>query len=409
MKIGILFKHAKTGGGIYQYFLALMDCLRSFNGEDQFFLFHCNNIESLSVYRKAGIKTITLQSEKDSSFKVVHTHRLNPCHEAIHNGKRVFFRTKSLTSELKIEAAKHKIDLMLYPVPERESFEVGVPYVMAIHDISHRIHPEFKEFNSDGIYEQREYVYDNGIKNAFFIMVDSEVGKEQVMDYYDTEREKIKVLPFIPPPYLFKESNKDSAASVRAKYQLPDKFIFYPAQFWPHKNHENLIRALHSIKKSKGEEVTAVFVGAKQERWNGFRKMINLAKALKVEGQIIDLEYVESKRMRALYEMATALVMPTFLGPTNLPILEAFAVGCPVIASDIKGVREQVGDAGILADPNSPEEIGMAIYRVWTDGILRSALVKRGHERMKRWTRKDFSNGLKAIIDLCRERLNKRK
>ncbi|RLJ07200.1 MAG: hypothetical protein DRP16_03925 [Candidatus Aenigmatarchaeota archaeon] len=137
--------------------------------------------------------------------------------------------------------------------------------------------------------------------------------------------------------------------------------------------------------------------------------MINLAKALKVEGQIIDLEYVESKRMRSLYEMATALVMPTFLGPTNLPILEAFAVGCPVIASDIKGVREQVGDAGILADPNSPEEIGMAIYRVWTDGILRSALVKRGHERMKRWTRKDFSNGLKAIIDLCRERLNKRK
>ncbi|RLB83733.1 MAG: hypothetical protein DRH17_00840 [Deltaproteobacteria bacterium] len=405
MKIGVFFKHEKTGGGIYQYFLTLIDCIRNFNGEDRFFLFHCYNIESLSAYRRADIKTIRLQSEKNCPLKVVSRRGLDPCHEAIHHGKRVFFRTRSLTSELKIEAAKHKIDLMLYPAPERESFEVGVPYVMAIHDISHRIHPEFKEFSVDGIYEQREYIYDNGIKDAHFIMVDSEVGKEQLIDYYDTGPEKIKVLPFIPPPHLFEESKKDSVDEIRARYQLPDKFIFYPAQFWPHKNHENLIRALYFIKKSKGEEVTAVFVGSKQERWNGFRKMINLAKALNIESQIIYLGYIESEHMRALYEMATALVMPTFLGPTNLPILEAFTMGCPVITSDIKGVREQVGDAGILADPNSPEEIGMAIYQVWTDGALRRMLAKRGHERISKWTREGFCSRLKAIIDTCRERL----
>ena len=73
-----------------------------------------------------------------------------------------------------------------------------------------------------------------------------------------------------------------------------------------------------------------------------------------------------------------ALVMPTFFGPTNIPILEAWAFGCPVLTSDIRGIREQVGDAAVLVNPRSVEAIADGIYRLWTDENLGRMLGERG-------------------------------
>ena len=82
---------------------------------------------------------------------------------------------------------------------------------------------------------------------------------------------------------------------------------------------------------------------------------MNTARELKVDRQIRHLGYVPANDMAALYANAEALVMPTFFGPTNIPILEAWGLGCPVITSDIRALREQAGDAALLADPNSAD------------------------------------------------------
>lgn len=368
-------------------------------------MFHTQDIECLSDYREAGIRTIKLEHIESPSGQVSSGGEIKVRYEAIHNDERITFRTKPVTQELRAEISKHKIDMMVYPAPERESFEVGVPYIMAIHDIAHRLLPQFREFNTDGIYQQREYVYTNGIENARVILADSEVGKQQLIDWYKAEPSKIRALPFVSPSYLSKKIDIDAIGRVRAKYQLPDRFIFYPAQFWPHKNHKNLIRALFFIKKSKGEKIPAVFAGSKQERWDGFESVKGLAKELKIEDLMFYLGYADQKDMRALYDMANALVMPTFLGPTNLPIIEAFALGCPVIASDINGMREQVGEAGILVNPSSPEDIAEAIYQIWTDEEFRNSMAKRGLKKIKEWTAADFHEKLMEIIEDCRERL----
>lgn len=405
MRIGILFRHGKIGGGIYQYFLSIMDSLARCNREDEIFLFHTQNIERLPAYREAGIRTIQLDNGESYSGQLPSAGGLNPAYDAIHNNKRIKFRTKSLTQELRAEISKHNIDMMVYPAPERESFEVGVPYVIAIHDIAHRLLPQFKEFSADGIYEQREYVYTNGINKACVILADSEVGKRQLIDCYNIEPTKIKILPFAASSYLLKEIDAYMMGRLKVSYRLPDRFVFYPAQFWPHKNHENIIRAIFLIKQNKGERFPAVFVGSKQERWDGFERVQRLANQLKIEDLIVYLGYVPSAHMRALYELAIALVMPTFLGPTNIPILEAFAVGCPVIASDISGVKEQLGDAGILVDPNSPEEIAEAIHRVGMDEALRDELIRKGHKKANGWTSSEFSVRFMEIVDSCKKGL----
>ena len=67
------------------------------------------------------------------------------------------------------------VDLMIYPESTRLSFEAGVPYIMAIHDLQHRLQPEFPEVSADGEWERREYRFRNGARCAMLLLADSEV------------------------------------------------------------------------------------------------------------------------------------------------------------------------------------------------------------------------------------------
>ncbi|RJR42645.1 MAG: glycosyltransferase family 1 protein [Desulfobacteraceae bacterium] len=293
---------------------------------------------------------------------------------------------------------------MLYPTPEREAFETGIPYIMAVHDVAHRLLPHFPEFTADGVLNQREYVYTEGIKNACFILADSESGKEQVRTFYDVDPGRIPVLPFVPPFYILDESVKKHEEEWGVlKKGLPSRYLLYPAQLWPHKNHEGLIRAIALIKKTHGIKVPAVFTGAEGDSEN-LDRLRALGSSLGVQDQITWMGYLASPLMRFLYGEALAMVMPTFLGPTNLPILEAFATGCPVIASDIPGARELVGDAAILIDPGNPEEIASSILRLLSDENLRGMLVRRGILRTADRTPQAFSSKLWSLIDQLKPR-----
>ena len=177
---------------------------------------------------------------------------------------------------------------------------------------------------------------------------------------------------------------------------LPQRYLFYPAQFWPHKNHLRLVEAL-GILRQRDLRVPLVLTGS----WSGtlrertFEKTMSHARSMNVDEQLTVLGYVPDSDMAGLYRGAAALVFPTFFGPTNLPIIEAWALGCPVVTSDIRGIREQVGDAALLADPREPEALAAAIERVWTDEELARELVARGRARVQAFSPEDFRRRLR--------------
>ena len=103
--------------------------------------------------------------------------------------------------------------------------------------------------------------------------------------------------------------------------------------------------------------------------------------------------------MVGLYRNAFALTYLTFFGPENLPPLEAFALGCPVIASDVAGAQEQLGECALLVDPKSPEEIASAIKSLRDDPDLRKTLVDCGFSRASRFTGRDYVRGVFRILD----------
>ncbi len=187
------------------------------------------------------------------------------------------------------------------------------------------------------------------------------------------------------------------AKRILKKYNLPARFIFYPAQFWPHKNHQNLIKALAILKK-RNIIIPLVLIGAKKEEWGEFDRVMSLIKKEGLEKQVYYPGYVNNKEVGALYKLALAMIMPTFLPTSNYPVIEAWQADCPVLYSNIRGCRDQAGDAALLFNPGNPEDIANKIKTIWKNKDLRNKLIRKGKERLNKWTTKDFNKKVAQII-----------
>jgi glycosyltransferase involved in cell wall biosynthesis len=299
-----------------------------------------------------------------------------------------------------------RLDLMLYPVPTVSAFEISVPYVAAVHDLQHRIQPTFPEVSANGEAEAREYLFRNLVRSALLVVVDSTAGKEDVLEFYGAhiDSERVKILPFAPPRYVFEPSAPPR--DVHRVFDLPERYLFYPAQFWPHKNHARLVEAV-ALLRERGLDVTLALSGTHdgELRTRTYADVKRLARERGVEDHVRMLGYVPDADMPALYAGAVALAMPTFFGPTNIPVLEAWAAGCPVLTSDLRGIREQVGDAALLADPRSTEALADGIARLWEHDELCVSLAELGRQRLAELTPERYRERLAAILDDARERV----
>jgi glycosyltransferase involved in cell wall biosynthesis len=288
---------------------------------------------------------------------------------------------------------REKCDLWIFPSQDARSFQFPVPALVTILDLMHRYEGRFPEAGSRWQCLTREHLYSNIGRFARGILVDSETGRQHVIESYGTDRERIHVLPFIAPRYM---RSSQTPPGFDSRYPLPEKFIFYPAQFWKHKNHEKLIRAVASL-QSAIPNLKLVLSGSKKNAYDSVARMVQ---ELGLSESVFFLGYVPEEDVPELYRRSRALVMPTYFGPTNIPPLEAFTVGCPVAISGIYGMPEQVGDAALFFDPDSIEEIADSIRRLWTDDRLCAGLAGKGKAKVASWGQEQFNWRLREIIDM---------
>lgn len=282
-------------------------------------------------------------------------------------------------------------NLWIFPAQDAWSYQAPVPSVGTIHDLMHRYERRFPEVSAMGRYYIRERHFRDMCKWSKAVLVDSEYGKGQVQESYQLDPQKIFPLPYVRPQYIY---DSRPSPDFDKKYNLPNKFIFYPAQFWRHKNHIRLLRAIAKLKQCQGD-IALVLVGSNK---NGYQDAIQAIDQLGLKERVRILGYVPDEDIAELYRRARALVMPTFFGPTNIPPLEAFVLGCPVAISDIYGVREQVKDAALLFNPESVEEITEVIHKLWIDDALCAHLAESGKKRAQEWGQEDFNQTLLAIL-----------
>ncbi|MBX9592547.1 MAG: glycosyltransferase family 4 protein [Hyphomonadaceae bacterium] len=268
-----------------------------------------------------------------------------------------------------------------------------LPYMTVVWDLQHRATPWFPEMSARGTWDAREAVHRWFLQRASRIITGTEVGRQQLRGFYQIPDDNILVLPHPTPAYVSMETV--SQGDVLEKFGLREPFVMYPAQFWPHKNHANLILALAALKR-QGLSVSLALSGSDQ----GNRAFIGDLAAREGIGDLVHfLGFIERSDLVALYRRALALTYVSWCGPENLPPLEAFALGCPVIASRIPGAEEQLGNAALFCEPGNPMDIASAVAKLNANPDLRQRLIEDGRLRSTRFTPRDYVAGVFDFLD----------
>ena len=248
---------------------------------------------------------------------------------------------------------KRGCDLVYFVTPAaRPSMLQRLNYVATVWDLCHRDAPEFPEVHESAEFQARERHYRNALPSAFAIITDSEALANAISRRYGIDPERLLPVPFAPASFL-SEVTSAAKSAVLGKYGLEEGYFFYPAQFWAHKNHIRILQALLLL-NSRGHRLRVAFAGGDQ----GNRPHIEgFVEANALRDQVHFLGFVPTEDMRGLYEGCRAVVMPTYFGPTNIPPLEAWLMGKPLIYSSQFGDQARgaalcvdVDDAGALAD-----------------------------------------------------------
>jgi len=254
-------------------------------------------------------------------------------------------------------------------------FLTSVPCIYHPHDLQHRHLPQ--NFSRKEI-AWRDLTYRALCEQAKLVAVSSSWVKQDIIRQFTIPQEKVKVIPLAPPTAAYPTPSKEDVAAAKRKFGIDGPFIIYPAQTWRHKNHIKLLRAV-TLLADKGCMVQVVCTGKKNENHDLLAAEM---RKLKLEKQVKFLGFVSPLDLQCCYELARAVVIPTKFEAASFPIWEAFAMGVPVACSNVTALPEQVGDAGLIFDPDNPAEIASAIERLWHDDALREQLVERGRVRL---------------------------
>lgn len=271
---------------------------------------------------------------------------------------------------------------------------LDIPYIATVWDLQHRTHPWFPEVSSRGMWRARERTHVEFMRRAAHVVTGTTVGAQQLSFYYQLPPDRVSILPHPTPSLRAGASGTDPSQAVsRLK---GERFFFYPAQFWPHKNHVNLLHALKILGDRDG--VTAHLALSGSDHGN-LRHVKSVVADLGLLDRVHFLGFVDANDLAWLYRNAIALVYPSFSGPENMPPLEAFSHGCPVAMSNYPGASEQAGDAALYFEPTEPDQLAQTLKKLFEQPALRDELIERGRARAGRWTAGDYVKGVFAILD----------
>jgi glycosyltransferase involved in cell wall biosynthesis len=270
--------------------------------------------------------------------------------------------------------------------------------MVTVWDLCHRDNPEFPEVRSNREFEIRDTHYHAILPRATAVLVDSEISKENLIKRYAIDSERLYVMPF-EASVSSRFSDKtllDPHVNFTNKISLDAPYVFYPAQFWAHKNHVYILEGLRMLESLYNIRVGAIFSGGDK----GNRRYIEkYAQNIGLIDRVRFAGFLSNEEVIALYQKSLALVMPSYFGPTNLPPLEAFTLGVPVLYSDKFGLRDQVADAALLMDLQKPETMAHHLKKIMDDELFKSELIEAGYKRLNHFKSVDRLSILKVIFE----------
>jgi len=248
------------------------------------------------------------------------------------------------------------------------------PAVVTIHDLQPIVRPQ--DFGRiKGAYLRTRL--GPAAREASAVATPSDYVRRLLIDRFDLDGARVVV---VPAPIFSRARASNEVRPPDAGIERP--FFVYPAITHPHKNHVTLLRAFARV-AAVHPEVSLVLMGGRGAREEAVLAEI---RRLGLDGRVHRVGRIPRPELDAFLGRAVALTFPSRHEGYGLPVAEAMALGCPVIASRTTALPEVVGDAGLLVDPEDIDGWIAAMLRVLDDADLRAALIGAGHERVRSLT-----------------------
>jgi len=291
-----------------------------------------------------------------------------------------------------------KIDIYFCPFGSIWPRPVPVPSVLTLVDIQEKYYPQF--FTKVDLWN-REYHFDASTKAADQVITISEFSKNSIVHHHHVSNGKIHVAYLAPDDLFYKNINDEEI-----NLELPERFIFYPANRWLHKNHDNLLRALVILKKEYELKVDCVLTGLDCE--NGYPINMKIGE-FDLNNQVKIIGYVDKNEVKYIYKKASMLCFASLFEGFGIPLVEAMATGCPIVCSDATSIPEVVGDAALLFDPFDPNDIAEKIHQVWTIPELQETLKCKGKEQARKFCARNLAARHLEIFSLAMQSYSKKR
>jgi glycosyltransferase involved in cell wall biosynthesis len=234
---------------------------------------------------------------------------------------------------------------------------------------------------------------------ATLLIADSESTRQDLIRHYRVPADRIRVVPLGCDP-IYRPLPPDQARAVAARYGLTGPFFLFIGSLHPRKNIGLLLRAF-ALFRATGRPHHLALAGAPGYQAGQFQ---TAARRLGLGESVHFLGYVPAEDLPALLNAAVALVFPSLYEGFGLPVLEAMAVGTPVLAARTSSLPEVVGPAGLLLDPHDPAAWAEAMARIADDAGLHADLRARGLARARQFSWERCAAETLAVLEAAAAR-----
>ncbi len=338
----------EAGGG-YDYYNELLKALNNYSFKNAEIIFLSNKKITVDNFK---IEVIDELKDKSLFFKIIK--KISPLFKNI---RKVEDKIKNKQKDKLKKTIYKYADIIYYLTPG--CVYPDFPYIYTLWDLGHLNSYAFPEFSMNGNFEGRKKHCDLFLQKALTIFTESETGKKECKKYLNINEKRIKIVPIFPSGIV----NPKCISIKPEKIKDGEFFIHYPAQYWTHKNHYNLLSAMILIIKDF-PKIKLILTGSDKGNKNYILETI---KKNGLKNNIIDLGFVPKEELKWLYENSQGLVMPTLLGPTNIPLLDASKLGCPVACTNLPGHIEQLGNYGYYFNGTDPKDISIQVIKMIND------------------------------------------
>ena len=256
----------------------------------------------------------------------------------------------------------------------------GVPVVATVMDAIPLSHPEW---GNPTLRQLKNALWRKSVQWADHVLTISEFSKSQITEHFGVPAEKISVIYLGVDPKYSEKIEAPVIQQCLQKFNLQRPFFLCVGTLQPRKNIERVLAAFQQLPTHLQSEFDLVIVG--RNGW-GVDTLVHTLQNQAPDSHIKWLGAVAEADKLALLQAATSLIFPSLSEGFGLPLVEAFAAGTPVIASDTTALAEIAGGSALSIDPTRTESIAQAMQSMAESTSLQQQLVALGEQRARQFT-----------------------